>query len=356
MQKSLALIVFIALLSACSKPHDGEMSHQSASSDIASVDMASVASAEVSGSNPNSPSPNSPSPNSPSPDNPTLDIQATTQGERAHLANKAFIIKADVNFAVKDVVATKDQLESLTLQTGGYIQTCKIYNNTTDTHRYPIGGEQLKVLTHFVRHGMMTVRIPKANVGEFLKGVQGQVVFLDDQEFNATDVALDLQRNALHAQIEAERQAKLGELNATKTDDLADKSTHVGEMTDSKYRQTLAELDRKTLAEQVAFSTITLAFYQNPQIFESVMPDTQAYIAKDERANFGHRFVQSIGTGWLYFLEFILWLASLWAFIVGLVVAIIFYKKAIKPFWNKPFKMKSKKIENKVNDQMDNKS
>ncbi|MCP3897069.1 hypothetical protein [Moraxella sp.] len=50
MQKSLALIVFIALLSACSKPHDGEMSHQSASSDVASVDMASVASAEVSGS------------------------------------------------------------------------------------------------------------------------------------------------------------------------------------------------------------------------------------------------------------------------------------------------------------------
>lgn len=207
MQKSLALIVFIALLSACSpQPHDGEMSHQSASSDVASVDMADVASMDVSGSNPNSPNP----------DNPTLDSQATTQGEQVHLANKAFIIKADVNFAVKDVVATKDQLESLTLQTGGYIQTSKIYNNTTDTHRYPIGGEQLKVLTHFVRHGMMTVRIPKANVGEFLKGVQGRVVFLDGQEFNATDVALDLQRNALHAQIEAERQAKLGELDAKK--------------------------------------------------------------------------------------------------------------------------------------------
>ncbi len=352
MQKSLALIVFIALLSACSKPHDGEMSHQSASSDIASVDMASVASAEVSGSNPNSPSPNSPSP-----DNPTLDSQATTQGERAHLANKAFIIKADVNFAVKGVVATKDQLESLTLQTGGYIQTSKIYNNTTDTHRYPIGGERLKVLTYFVRHGMMTVRIPKANVGEFLKGVQGQVVFLDGQEFNATDVALDLQRNALHAQIEAERQAKLGELNATKTDDLADKSTHVGEMTDSKYRQTLAELDRKALAEQVAFSTITLAFYQNPQIFESVMPDTQAYIAKDERANFGHRFVQSIGTGWLYFLEFILWLASLWAFVLGLIVAALFYKKVFKPFYNRPFRKKAthetikpKEVEKKESD------
>lgn len=337
MQKSLALIVFIALLSACSpQPHGGEMSHQSASSDVASVDMADVTNADVSDSNLDNSNPNSPNP-----DNPILDSQTTTQGEQVHLANKAFIIKADVNFAVKDVVATKDQLESLTLQTGGYIQTSKIYNNITDTHRYPIGGEQLKVLTHFVRHGMMTVRIPKANAGEFLKGVQGQVVFLDGQEFNATDVALDLQRNALHAQIESERQAKLGELNATKTDDLADKSAHVGEMTDSKYRQTLAELDRKALAEQVAFSTITLAFYQNPQIFESVMPDTQAYIAKDERANFGHRFVQSIGTGWLYFLEFILWLTSLWAFAFGLIVATLFYKKVFKPFYNRPFRKKA---------------
>lgn len=128
MQKSLALIVFIALLSACSGPHDGEMSHQSVSSDVASVDKADVASMDASGKSDNS-----------NPDNPTLDNQANTQGEQAHLANKAFIIKADVNFAVKDVAATKDQLESLTLQMGGYIQTSKIYNNTTDTHRYPIG-------------------------------------------------------------------------------------------------------------------------------------------------------------------------------------------------------------------------
>lgn len=99
------------------------MSHQLASSDVASVDKADVASMGASGKSDNS-----------NPDNPTLDNQATTQGEQAHLANKAFIIKADVNFAVKDVAATKDQLESLTLQTGGYIQTPKIYNNTTDTH------------------------------------------------------------------------------------------------------------------------------------------------------------------------------------------------------------------------------
>lgn len=66
---------------------------------------------------------------------------------------------------------------------------------------------------------------------------------------------------------------------------------------------------------------------------------------------------QNLLDGWLIFLECILWLANLWAFIVGLVVVTVFYKKkAIKPFWNKPFKMKSKKIENKVNDEMDNKS
>lgn len=89
----------------------------------------------------------------------------------------------------------------------------------------------------FVRYGELVVRVPQHKVSEFLGGVQGRVVFLDGQEFNATDVALDLQRNALHAQIEAERQAKLGELDATKTDDLADKSAHVDKTISSKYRQ-----------------------------------------------------------------------------------------------------------------------
>lgn len=197
----------------------------------------------------------------------------------------------------------------------------------------------------------MTVRIPKANVGDFLKGVQGQVVFLDNQEFNATDVALELQRNTLHAQIEAERQAKLDKLHATNTDDLLDKSAHVGEMMTSRYRQTLARLDHQAIAEQVAFSTITLAFYQNPQIFQTIMPDTNAYIAKDERVYFGHRFIQSLAKGWLYFLEFILWLTSLWAFIVGVIVAIVFYKKVMKPFWNRPFR-RSDKAKNHTNDEV----
>lgn len=338
MQKSLWVISLIILLSACSPPPEGDAYHQSASSDasMAAESMTTQASV-LEGSDEQNPT------------NPTLNSQATTQGEQAHLTNKAFVIKADVQFAVKDVVATKDSLEALALQTGGYIQTSNIYNETTDTHRYPIGGERLKVLTHFVRHGQMTVRIPKARVGEFLKGVQGQVVFLNNQSFNASDVALDLQRQALHAQIEAEKQKQLNNLDATKTDDLGDKSAHVGSIAESKYRETLAHLDRQALAEQVAFSTISLAFYQNPQIFESVMPDTDAYIAKDERANFTHRLSQSLGQGWLYFLEFILWLTSLWAFILGVLVLVVLWKKGLKPFWHRPFRMKTKSIK-KPND------
>lgn len=325
MHKSLPFILFIVLLSACSKPQDNH-AYEPASGNEAAIGESMTAHMEA-----------APNLENQNPDNPTLNSQVTTQSEQAHLANKAFVITADASFAVKDVVATKDGLEVLTLQTGGYIQTSKVYNETTSTHQYPIGGEQLKVLTHFVRHGQMTVRIPKARVGEFLKGVQGQMVFLDGQSFHASDVVLDLQRQALHAQIEAERQKRLSDISATSSDDLTDKSIHVDGMIDAKYREMLARLEREALAEQVAFSTISLAFYQNPQIFESTMPDTTAYIAKDERANFAHRLVQSIGQGWLYFLEFILWLVSLWAFVVGLVVVLILWKKVLKPLYNKPF-------------------
>lgn len=310
MQKSLTLIVLIGLLSACSPaPHDAEY-----------ADMASSPMAEVAGDS----------------TEPTLQSHITDQHEQAHLADRQFIINANADFSVQDVVKSMETLETLTLRMGGYVQKSHVYNQTTDTQSYPIGNEQLKVLTQFVRHGQMIVRIPKANVGEFLKGVQGQVVFLESQSFSTTDVALDLQREKLHAQIETQKQAKLAELSATNTDDLADKSAHVDDIISSKYRQALAELDRQALAEQVAFSTIELNFHQNPEIFESVMPNTHAHITKDQRHNFGHQFRQNLGHGWQYFLQFILWLANLWAFVAGVVVLVVFYKKVFKPLWHKP--------------------
>lgn len=260
----------------------------------------------------------------------SLNSQTTTQHEQAHLKDKRFIINVNVHFHVADVVKTANTLESLTLNTGGYLQKVHIFNDDTDTHRYPIGDGNIKMLTQFVRQGQMVVRIPKERVGEFLKGVQEQMVFLNNQEYTAKDVALDLQREQLHAQIEAQRQADLARLNPTKTDDLVDKSAHIDAISQSKYHQALAKLDRQVLIEQVAFSTISLNFYQNPQIFEQIAPNTDAYVAKDNRANFGHKFIQSLYAGWGYFLEFVLWLVSLWALVLGLGVGVFlwrFFKK-----------------------------
>ena len=259
-------------------------------------------------------------------DSSLLNSQTTTQDEQAHLADKQFIVNVKVHFGTTDVVKTAKTLEDLTLSTGGYLQKVQIFNESTDKHSYPIGDGKIKTLTHFVRQGQMTVRIPKERVNEFLNSVQEQVVFLHEQEYTAKDVALDLQRELLHAQIEAQKQADLARLNPTKADDLADKSAHIDSIAQSKYRQALAELDKKALSEQVAFSTISLNFYQNPQIFEQTMPDTNAYISKDNRANFGYRFSQSLYTGWGYFLDFLLWLSSLWAFLLGSVAFILFYK------------------------------
>lgn len=328
MQKLLTLTLFVALLSACSKPHD-DYDH------APTAQSASVATAEAVDENPifaDNPSPTT---------KPDLQSAVTNQGGEAHLADKKFIVNVSSSFSVKDVVATTETLENLTVQMGGYVQSSRIFHETNYVKTYPIGDGKLKTLTEFVRHGELIVRVPQGRVSEFLKGVQGQVVFLDGREFTAQDVALDLQRQALHAQIERKKQAKLAELSATKTDDLAGKSAHVDDIISSKYRQAIAELDRREIIEKVAFSTILLNFRQNPEIFENIMPDTSAYIDNDNRANFGHKLRQNLSDGWLIFLGCILWLANLWAFVVGLVVLAILWRKVLKPLWHKPLWKKS---------------
>lgn len=330
--KSALTLAIILALSACSKApepdysasasrqsmSDGVMAENTASSAVATDETTQGAVLQK--------------------DNQTLHSQATDQSTQAHLTDKQFIVNTQAQFGVADVVKTVDALESLTLNMGGYIQKTHIYNDTTSKESYPVGDGNIKTLTHFVRRSQMIVRIPKARVGEFLKGVQGQVVFLDTQEYTAKDVALDLQREYLLAQIEAQKQADLARLNATKTDDLADQSAHVDSMAQSKHRQMLAQLDRQALAEQVAFSTVALNFYQNPQILEHISPDTQAYIAKDKRANFGHKLVQSLSSGWGYFLNILLWLASLWAFILGALVFWVLWRFGISKWWTNPIK------------------
>lgn len=303
--------MFIALLSACSRPEFGYGTLDEAP---ASAENQAVLTAH--------------------PD--TLDSQAISQSQQAHLQDRQFVVHANVNFATDDVVKTKDSLETLTLQAGGYIQKTHLYNSTISEDTYPIGGEKLKVLTHFIRRGEMVVRIPKDNVGEFLKNVQAHVVFLDAHEFNASDVALDLQRQALLAQIEAQKQQQLDSLTTNQTDGLSDKSTHISELSQSKHSQALAELEQKSIAEQVAFSTISLNFYQDPKLFEKVIPDSKAHINKERHNHFWHEFSQSLSQGWQYFLMFLLWLTRLWVFMLAIPMVVIFYKKVIKRWWHKP--------------------
>lgn len=331
----LSTLVLMALLSACSRPSDhAPPAYNSEPSTEQSMEQSATASMALESGDLSDKQ--SPQDNRTDHQNPALVSPATDQSQADHLADKKFVIHVSSNFSVKDVVETSNTLEKLTLELGGYVQSRRIFNETNYVRSYPIGNEQLKTLTEFMRHGELVLRIPNAKVSEFLAGVQGQVVFLDGQEFHAKDVVLDLERQALNAKIEAEKQALLSPLSPTKSDDLADKSNHVNTITQSKYQQALAKLDRQALNEQVTFSTILLNFRQNPQLFASITPDIHAHINKDKQANFTHRLGEKLTQGWQSFLEMVLWLAGLWAFVVGAIVFILLWKKVLKPLWHKP--------------------
>ena len=57
----------------------------------------------------------------------------------------------------------------------------------------------------------MTVRVPRTNVSKFLKQMQQQVAFLNEQEFTAQDVTLDIYREQLVSQLNSDMASELSE-------------------------------------------------------------------------------------------------------------------------------------------------
>lgn len=126
------------------------------------------------------------------------------------IKGKELLITANANFKVEDVVKSINAIESLTRQQGGYVALSQTTNIESDSRTF-VKGDQNVTLTTYYRQATMTVRIPREKVSAFLKQVQQQVAFLNEQAFSAQDVTLDIYREQLAAKLNSDMAADLAQ-------------------------------------------------------------------------------------------------------------------------------------------------
>ncbi len=247
------------------------------------------------------------------------------------LAQKAegrqLVVEADIAFKTENTRQTVAEVEELTLQYGGFIEKSGIFASVSDEQTYPQQDGVLLVIRRYGQTGDMTVRLPKDKTADFLRDMQKHIVFLQEQNFSAADVALDLRRAAL----EAERQRELAE-RLQNTADSSEKSDKSGtsdvqvRQSDARAQREYAELQRAYWQDKVDFATVRLRFEQPEAVFRYTRPDSDA-----EARQYAPGFWQSVGVmlkqGWVGFLRGILFLFALWPLALLAVISLFSWRK-----------------------------
>ncbi|WP_352310383.1 DUF4349 domain-containing protein [Psychrobacter sp. W2-37-MNA-CIBAN-0211] len=261
-------------------------------------------------------------------DSPKLQVQnlsndseqtLNSQAADIKIAGKTLLINAAADFKVEDVVESSSAIESLTYQQKGYVASSHISNRERDNRGF-VQGDNNIVLTTYYRQAEMTVRIPRQNVNKFLKQVQQQVAFLNEQEFSAQDVTLDIYREQLASKLNSDMAKDLSQERLDSKND-KDQTSNVDTITATyaaRQQQEYAQLEQMNIADRVKYSTINLTFTQ-PDISYKETTQNIDLLIEAERPSFSTQVGQAFKEGWEMLREVAITLIRLWwlAVLVG---------------------------------------
>lgn len=225
-----------------------------------------------------------------------FDAENPSSADEAIELKRKLIKRGNVRFEVKDLNEKEKVVKQLTQQFKGYLS-----NEETQTF-----GDRIEY--------SFTVRLPAHRFNDFLEELSSGVTYFDKKNITVDDVTeqfLDIEARLKTKKALEERYANL-----------LSKARNVSEILEierelNKVRADVESMEGrlKYLSDQVAFSTLEIAFYKR--------------IGKDAR--FGNKFTDSIKTGWNILVSLVLGVVTLWPIVLILVLGVWLFRR----FWRK---------------------
>ena len=241
--------------------------------------------------------------------------QLTSSANSYRDAQRKFIRTAKSEFRVKDVYSSAMAIEDAAAEQGGFVINNHINAQTDDVRRVAAGDGKLVELAEYTMRGTMTVRVPSDRTQAFLRAIAAQMEFLDDRDFQANDVQLQILRQQLAWQRQQVVQQSLGQVAADdgRTDRRADVVVQRGEAIEQRDESLLQQKD---FEDKVEFSTIELSLYQLPKVRRTEMTDVDA-LFRQNRAGFFPRLGESLMVGWNGVLDLVVALSAIWPLLLA---------------------------------------
>ncbi|ENW83539.1 hypothetical protein F909_00550 [Acinetobacter sp. ANC 3929] len=220
--------------------------------------------------------------------------QLVSNQQSALEQNRQLVKSAQLQFEVKDVLKTTSTLEQQLLQYNGYIEEKQINYQVSDrSERNRIDGS-VDIYEKITPTVQLTVRIPNAQVTTFLNNLLPLMLNFNTQTYEAKRYELKL----LEEKLNTANQSNSGS-NAV-----------------NNHLQQLTNLEVK---DRLAYSTIRLEFFQQPQVRKTHDINIHRIATLDSDPLLS-RVWEAIKIGLYGFRETLIWLVMLWPLYVAIVI------------------------------------
>lgn len=240
-------------------------------------------------------------------------------------SKRKFIRTADIKCKVKDVAKSTYVIEDVASKFGGFVASTDLKSNIIEEDKTKVSQDSTLITTKYAVTNDVTIRVPNKRLDTVLKSIAHQISFLDYRVIKADDVSLKLLANEMaqnRSQKSANRIENAIDAKGKKLDNVIDAEESLEA---KRENQDNSKIENLSLKDQVNFSTITLALYQNDSVKQELVANEKPINAY--RPNIGLQIWDSIKTGWFILESVIAFVVQLWG--IGLLLFLIWfgYKK-----------------------------
>jgi len=236
------------------------------------------------------------------------------------IQNHPKVVKtADMRFQVKSVRQTTEQITALTESYNGQVIHHLMRSTTGDSVDVRKSDDSIMRVTLINSTAEMTVKLPPANLVDFMNKVAQLGIRVNDQKMDVTDKSLDY----LSTRLKLKNQNEL--VNDQKKTTIGKKDPD--NLLAFKNSMVDQQINNRKIDDSVKFSTVILSFYETNAINKRMMADNNL---ADYQQPFLKRFGMSFENGWNVFVEILIGMSNFWILIpIGIVIwlAIRYFKR-----------------------------
>lgn len=248
--------------------------------------------------------------------------------DSAFSANKTpkrkLVRTADIKFKVKDVAQSTYAIESAVNRHGGLITNNNLQSHVEGRQRTKISRDSILETTKYVVENNITLRIPNQSLDTVVKTIAKEIDYLDYRVIKADDVALKMLANQMTQRRNSGYNQRMASNIDTKGKKLNQISDAENDLLGKNMDSDNAAIENLSLQDQVNYSTITLALYQNESMRQEMVAIGKT---SGDYGNFGLEILDGLKTGWYILERIIAFVVQLWSVILIGGIAVFLFRR-----------------------------